>query len=350
MRKRFLLILLATAGITQSSPLAFAQTASPALSIVAPDSLKISHEDGTAKAQGLWVKNSSASTATVDFSALLEDSDGDPVVISATPAPATIPANRVQRFEVTFDKISNEGALSGQLVASAADVAPGTVKVEIAPKRDVTSDLNLVLILPLIFALLFMIARYETLQPATGAAWSTRLGAVNFDFSKSFASTITVAGAILGTVLTASVLPATTLRLTKDEYTGLNLLFAVMVVLAGVVFAASERPARKSDPEPDKERKYEGSVGAFLVSAGLVIWAVLGQFACLVLITLELAAADKFTDVAIAMFLLLLVAAAITVLVYAYKRIYWVIENKSAAGGRRNGGTPSQATSNWSML
>ena len=55
----------------------------------------------------------------------------------------------------------------------------------------------------------------------SGARRGDRLGPPNWDFSASFASTLTVFGSLLGTILSANVLPVGTL-VPASTYTGLN--------------------------------------------------------------------------------------------------------------------------------
>jgi hypothetical protein len=66
---------------------------------------------------------------------------------------------------------------------------------------------------------------------AIRAALKTAIGDASWDFSKSWASNITVVGAILGTVLSAKILPTPTAVVdSPNGYTALSLLFGALVV------------------------------------------------------------------------------------------------------------------------
>jgi hypothetical protein len=62
-----------------------------------------------------------------------------------------------------------------------------------------------------------------------------------FDFRKAFVSALTTAGVLLGTALTAGVLPADTFFISKEQYASLNVLFGLIVVFAGLIYNASTK-------------------------------------------------------------------------------------------------------------
>ena len=342
------LVLICLAALAVAPGAALAQSSK--LTLVEPESLTLATEGGSAPTQTVWVRNSNPELASVTFSAEVVDSNGKRHTIEAGAAPRRIGADQVKAFRVTLRDIPSDGKLNGQLVARAPGVHPGSIDLEIGPNSDLTSLLNILLAVPAILAAVFVLIRYFTLKGATGVKRQTRLGTVDFDFTKSFASTITVVGAILGTVLTASVLPEEPELLSKQQYTALNLVFGAMIVLAGVVYAATETPQKDSTPTPGGTRKYEGFIWSFLVSTGLVMWAVLGQLGCLLLIVSELERADLFTTSAIVVFIVLMAAAALAILAYAYRRMYWIIEHKAAMTGTVDGAPATQATDSWPLL
>ena len=342
---RLTLIGLAALAVTPGA--ALAQTSK--LTLVEPESLTLATDGGSAPTQTVWVRNSNPKLALVTFSAEVVDGDGKRHTIAAGSAPRRIGPNQVKAFRVTLRDIPSDGKLNGQLVARAPGVHPGSMDLEIGPNSDLTSLLNLLLVLPAIVAAVFVLLRYFTLKGETGVDLGSRLGTVDFDFSKSFASTITVVGAVLGTILTAGVLPEEPELLSKQQYTALNLVFGAMIVLAGVVYAATETPEKDSTPEPGETRKYEGFVWSFLLATGLVMWAVLGELACLLLIVSELERADLFTTSAIVVFIVLMVTAAVAILFYTYRRMHWIVEHKAAMTRTVNGTTTTQATESWTL-
>jgi hypothetical protein len=342
------LVLIGLVALAVAPGAALAQTAK--LTLVEPESLTLATEGGSAPTQTVWVRNSNPELALVTFSAEVVDSDGIRHTIEAGSSPRRIGANEVQAFRVTLKDIPGDGKLNGELVARASGVRPGSIDLELGPNSDFTSLLNILLVVPAIVAAAFVLLRYFTLKGHTGVGLGSRLGTVDFDFSKSFASTITVVGAVLGTVLTASVLPEEPELLSKQQYTALNLVFGAMIVLAGVVYAATEAPAKNSTPTPGEERKYEGFVWSFLLATGLVMWAVLGELACLLLIVSELDRADLFTTSAIVVFIVLMVTAALAILFYAFRRMHWIVEHKAAMTATIDRQTVTQETESWPLL
>ncbi len=102
--RRLPVILFAIVALAQSPP-AYGQTDGSGLSFVGPDSLTISHEDGSAEAQPVWVRNSSSRSAEVRFTALLESSGGDSINVKAKSSPKRIRPNVVERFQVALRKL-----------------------------------------------------------------------------------------------------------------------------------------------------------------------------------------------------------------------------------------------------
>jgi hypothetical protein len=113
-------------------------------------------------------------------------------------------------------------------------------------------------------------------KKAPGPKWS---------FS-SWATTLTAAGGILGTVLGAATLPDVPQQIDKDTLVRLNLLFTVMVVVGPFLFQAIRNP--KTDPS-DQEAGYSGWNLTLLLSCALTGAAVGGELATLGLLGWELA-------------------------------------------------------------
>jgi hypothetical protein len=107
-----------------------------------------------------------------------------------------------------------------------------------------------------------------------------RMGPGKWDYNQSWASTITGMGLILGSVLSAQVLPAAPIHLPKQSYGALGVLFAALIVLAPLLYNMVRFPVQvHPDPkQPDKtEIQYQGFVGVFLVASTLTVWGATGQ-------------------------------------------------------------------------
>jgi hypothetical protein len=121
------------------------------------------------------------------------------------------------------------------------------------------------------------VARYRA-----GSGPSVGIDFPEWDFSKSWASNLTVLGAILGTVLSAKILPARTVVVTPDGYTALSLLFGILVVVAPFLYTA----LRKGRPGAQGPH-FTGRNWAFLVASGVTIWAVNGEIGTIGLVLYE---------------------------------------------------------------
>ena len=108
------------------------------------------------------------------------------------------------------------------------------------------------------------------------------IGPLNWDFSTSWGSNLTVVGAILGTVLSANILPGATVLASADGYTSLSLLFGVLVVLAPFVFTALRTgTATTHGPE------YQGLGVGFLLACWVTLWGVTGELVTVGLVFYE---------------------------------------------------------------
>ena len=170
------------------------------------------------------------------------------------------------------------------------------------------------------FAVILVVVRWGCL-PAGCRSPKKPLGEVNWSFTDSWASTVTAAGAVLGTILsTSGIIPDTAAPLSAGTLAGLNLLFAFIIVLAPLVFNAV---ARTGVPLPDDTGdgpRYQGYAGIFLLATMLTIWAVFGELATIAILLRELqpgALSKSLTP----LFLVLLVASVATIGLYAWRTI-----------------------------
>jgi hypothetical protein len=156
------------------------------------------------------------------------------------------------------------------------------------------------------------------------------LGPVNWDFSVSWASTFTVIGAFLGTVLGQSgVIPENTHYLPNAAYGGLNLLFGLITLLAPLLYAATrtvDAPETRTDV---KQPQYHGFVWAFLLSSGLTFWAVLGQLATVGLLLAEIQKGGAVPKSVLIVLVLLGLISLGLVWVHVLKGTHWVVAYQS---------------------
>jgi hypothetical protein len=112
--------------------------------------------------------------------------------------------------------------------------------------------------------------------------WNDLLQVENgYSSSDSWASTLTGIGALLGTVLTAGVLPDETQTLSSESYAFLNVLFGMLILMAGLIYTIWH----KKGVDAGKEQI---SVKVFLWLAVFTLWATLGELLTVVLLVGEM--------------------------------------------------------------
>jgi hypothetical protein len=143
-------------------------------------------------------------------------------------------------------------------------------------------------------------------------------------FSLSFASNLTVLGAILGTILTAGVLPDTS-SVPAGNYAALNLMFGVLVILGPFVYIATQKAEKiRSDPAQDPGAmapQYQGYVVGFFLGTVLTLWAVLGELATIGLVFNEIRRGHSIPAIVLWVLVFVLVCSAGLLFLLAYRRI-----------------------------
>lgn len=149
-----------------------------------------------------------------------------------------------------------------------------------------------------------------------------RMGPTNYDFSASWASTITVVGALLGAILAANnVVPPQTRYLGHSTYAALSLVFGVLVVLAPFVYRATSVPVPVTDKYGLTDTQYQGFVAGFLAATLLTVWGVVGEVVTILLLFGEVQESrGVFT-----LLLVLVSASVVLIVVYVARSVPEVI-------------------------
>lgn len=168
----------------------------------------------------------------------------------------------------------------------------------------------------LVLAALVVVAARAISRPR-----GTTIDFPQWEFSKSWASNLTVVGAVLGTVLSAKVLPKRTVVVTPDGYTALSLLFGILVVIAPFLYTAF-RKGKRTPTGPE----YEGRNGVFLVASAVTIWAVCGEIGTIGLVLYEAQHGKALALGAVIPMLVALGAALVLTCVYAIQSIRLLLE------------------------
>jgi hypothetical protein len=296
-------------------------TAAPGeLSFVEPEKVTVTYNGERSDEVSVWLENDGAQAVTPEFTTVLEDEDGKPAAAAVEVVgegavegkAAPLAASQVGRYRLVFVKPTKA---SGQLVAGAAEVQPATIPLSIGADLPSTRGIDAALLIPLGIAFVFLIIGWFV--GCRGVSLTDRLGGTaELDFSKSFASTLTAVGALLGTIIAAGVLPEETVKLSRGGFVGLNLTFGVAIVIAAAVagsFLSSEAVKSK---EGTNEWKVEGYVWPFMLSALITLWAVLGELFAIWLLIGELGSGEGFTSLGVTMLRVLLVVGGLALLPY----------------------------------
>lgn len=202
-------------------------------------------------------------------------------------------------------------------------------------------------LVPLGVAILVVSISYGVTYSLVGAKLLDRMGASDWKFSESWASTLTASGAVLGTVLGAQILPTATSEQTslKPTFVIFNLMFVTTVVVAAALYntfrfqnrvaqppegtpKTGETPKIEPPPTnaPTTAFQYQGFVVCFLIASVLVLWAVLGQ-----LLTLWrlLGEALSPSNPIYTIFTILLALAGVLALVYGATSVPWTLRNQA---------------------
>jgi hypothetical protein len=313
MRVRFGLALAAAASTAVCCPsIALAQgqpQTRPTITSLGQDTLSVKAKKGDDSAVAyVPVLNAGGAPATIDVTFQASSSE-DVKVSGFTPKQAPPGATRLT-VTLTGLKALKDESVDGQLVVTGGR-APVARAVEITPAPQPWTNWPTVIVIgtAIAFALLLfgvgLKANLALDHKAPGPKWS-------FD---SWATTLTTAGAVLGTVLGAATLPDVPRQLSKDSLVGLNLLFGVLVVVGPFVFQALRSPSVK---ESDQDAGFYGTNGTLLVACAITGAAVLGELATLALLGWELAGPGAWGWLTVAGVGLLAGLAAYYVIVTTY--------------------------------
>jgi hypothetical protein len=184
-------------------------------------------------------------------------------------------AARTQRVVRLSFSWSDANRATGWLILNDALREAPPVVVPFVVRQIVSGSVFVrVLLTALVIAVLLCFSVHEALKrkaargdPPSRLRWrdSIRAGDPKWSFKDSWASNITALGAVLGTVLAASgllndVLPG----LSTGLFVGFSLLYGFLALMAPIVFTALSG-------------RGTGTYIGLLVSAGITVWAVLGE-------------------------------------------------------------------------
>lgn len=174
-----------------------------------------------------------------------------------------------------------------------------------------------------------VLARARNLKKLKWVELRKRMGPANWNFSESWASTFTLVGGILGTILAQSgAIPEPTAFLSNAAYGMLNVLFVAVTVLAPVFYTALQT-AEKGGGTGSKAPEHTGFVGSFLLASALTLWGVLGEICTMGLLIGEIAIAGALAIYTSVLWLILVLIAAGLLIWYLWKGIEWRLRDQT---------------------
>ena len=177
-------------------------------------------------------------------------------------------------------------------------------------------------------ATIIALARWQSKREALACP----LAQPSWSFSDSWASTLTVVGGLLGTVVASKAFPTTPTYLSNATLAGLSLIFAVFVLVAPIAYKAfQDRTETATSPTSPYDPKtapatYRGTVALFILASWLTMIGVFGQLITVIFILREL----EHGSLPHGAFLILAIAAAFAAVlaaIYAWVSIGWTADD-----------------------
>jgi hypothetical protein len=270
---------------------------------------------GEAKKSGegsVVVKNDGPAVPRVTF-AVVAGAKEPPIRV--TSSRTSIRSRAVERFDLTFAANAGKAQSGDLIVRGAGDVIADARPVDLTVPPEVERATAVVLV-SLVAVGAFLVVLLLKFRTRLGY----RLGPANWSFTDSWASNLTLVGAILGAVLAGGVLSDQTRHLTKETYAGLNVMFGVIAVVAGFIYLAY-RTSKSVKTDSGIEAQYQGFVWTFCVAGMVTLWAVLGQVGTLYLLVDELWAQGSIGRLPMLAFTVLLGVTVVAALAYSWTTI-----------------------------
>jgi hypothetical protein len=169
-----------------------------------------------------------------------------------------------------------------------------------------------------------------------------RMGSPSWSFTDSWSSTITIAGAIVISLLNFAGLPDQGHTLSKKTYGLISLLLAALIGLAPGMYSLFRKPVQAKDAASALVVQYQGIVLLFLVAAMFTMTGVVAQLGLLGVLFEDLCVAGLLSPEAASLFHGLMIALQILLWVYSVLSIVQTIETQSVSSADAEGTQPSR--------
>jgi hypothetical protein len=215
---------------------------------------------------GVAVRNDTAEEVTPQFALILAKLPPDAITVEPAEPVVMMPGS-ASWIELTVTKHRATGAASGYISVSGAGGRPSLAPIVLSEPAGAPSRAPLYIV---IGALGLSILVISTLLFRHRHVLAKEMGPVKF-FEPSPGGLLAIGGGIAGAV--AGLLPAETSVVPKDVLVALAALFAILFVLAPVIYQVFTRVEATSGTDLQEV----GPVWAFVIVVGIFVAAIFGQ-------------------------------------------------------------------------
>lgn len=284
--------------------------------------LKISVESGAKTAtKSIVLVNSGPAIIELTFTAISEGADAPEIKVAA-PSGSAVPAHGAARINLSFTSAESLAGFDGHLIAGTSGAAAER-DLKFDAKNKLPFSVNLIIFGSFVLGAGLSAWRAWRLRPMLGY----KLATPGWDFSKSWASTFTVIGALLGTILASTVLPDSPQRLSKETLAAMNLFFGIAILVAPFLFAVTESPVKVVTKDGVSQLEGQGTVAGYLGACAVTLTGVIGELVTVVVLMSELRGKGALPGAVLAFLCVLLAIAIWIVLIYAWRTMGWTALN-----------------------
>ena len=282
--------------------------------------VSITKMEGSKYRVRIFLRNDESDEATLKFSAFLQDDQLTTITRMGTVSSgsANLAANSLADFEIVFD-IGGASLPAVGYLQVVADVGHGRkTAVKYRPIKVVPGAISW--LAQSLYEVSFLCALLVGMAGlrASKVPAKHRMGNPSWNFSDSWGTNIAFGGALLTAILGSSALPDQTHYLSKTAYICLSVSFAALIAIAPSIYGLSRTPV---DVDGSGTLVYQGFVGFFALSSGIVLWGALGQIATVGLLFGELKHSHEMGLFITIALLIVLGCVACLLIAYAFRAL-----------------------------
>lgn len=337
-----LLAMFVAAAVVQRAPPA-TQLASPALVDVVDDGKPIDlwlaqQGDSLVGDIGISFINRGDQPTTV-VAYIVASTAGASPAITVKAIPEALPPRRPLTTRLSVSIAGSDLPASASLVlradAGAQSTFLSTRPIHAAFKDSLVLRLGLIAIS--VLAIVTMLVGFCSRRDKDKIKWDSHMGGPEWDFKSSWASNITIIGAVITTVLSFSGLPDVTKHLSRATYESISLLWTLVITLSPAIYNFLRRQTLDLNAtlQANASPIYHGLVIGFLLASGFTLWAVFGQLGTLAFLLDELRPVHLLPDLGVYLFWVLLFAISCGLCYYGFASVVDTLAQLSVANDER---------------